>query len=135
MTSTKTTCPKTLLQFSLPSPSPTYRRDNGSSVACMVSSLGEPVTSISTLLSLICKYCRFENFRFLFFAKIWQHSLSHFSYRSVSFLKRQNEERFLYLFTYSVCFTVAPMRHLIRVLYVGKSTSYLDHKCANTFRE
>jgi len=31
------------------------RRDNGSALKCLVTSLGEPVTSILTTISLICK--------------------------------------------------------------------------------
>ncbi len=40
----------------------------------------------------------------------------------------------IYLST-EVRFTVAPVRHKTCALYVDKSTSYLDLKCANTFRE
>ncbi len=41
-----------------------------------------------------------------------------------------------YLFAKYVgtCFTVAPVRHKFVVLYVEKSTSYLDLKCADTFK-
>jgi hypothetical protein len=45
------------------------------------------------------------------------------------------EQQFNYIYLRSTCFTVARVRHKIGVLYVEKSTSYLDLKCANTFRE
>jgi hypothetical protein len=45
------------------------------------------------------------------------------------------EEQFNYIYLRIMCFTVAPARHKICVLYVEKSTSYLGLKCANTFRE
>jgi hypothetical protein len=45
------------------------------------------------------------------------------------------DEQFNYIYLRNMCFTVAPVRHKICVLYVKKSTSYLGLKCANTFRE
>jgi hypothetical protein len=68
-------------------------------------------------------------------ANLYKTKLQYFFFKYFFYNIDNVKEQFNYIYLRDTCFTVAPVRNKVRVLYVEKSTSYLDLKCANTFRE